>query len=366
MNPNDCYQVPVVVGAGISAATVSMLHPDVVVFDKGKFPGGRLSSKFINDISPFDFGATMFSDKMKISWLGQETNYSISEIWKSNSVRIPIKPIYDDTHFYPEQGMVHLVTSMLGDKKSIQSHTLKNIKLTEDKTWHLKFLISPDKHIKSIFAKNIILTLPIPQILEIFQNSENNQNLKRWCDFLENYNDYRKTLVSYFYWNNWKPNWKEILLDPLAPIPITTTLNRGENWEYQSWESIKYPNQIQTDSGLLVQFGAIFSETHFEDWMDRKKNPTPKSKEILVQGLKNFFGAPEPNLIWLHRWKYAQAQIPLLGKEGSLDLDSEKFEEWKKLCKETGITILGDWLFGAKIERIVGGISFLSHNNLLY
>lgn len=366
MNQNDCYQVPVIIGAGISSASIVMLNPNVVVFDKGKFPGGRLSSKYGINSSPFDFGATMFSDLMDVRWLGQETKYSISEIWKSKSVHIPTRPIYDDTHFYPENGMGNIVSSMLGENKTIQSHKLIKIEMVDETTWKLEFLVSVNKQIKTITAKNIILTIPIPQILEILHFSEKNQKLKHWSDFLGNYNDYRKTLVSYFYWDNWKPNWKELLLNPEASIPVTTLLNRGEDWEYLSWESLKYNNKFVSGSALLVQFGSLFSENHFEDWMDENKNPKPKYKELLIQELKKRFGAPEPNIIWQHRWKYAQAQIPLLGKEGALNLDIEEFEVWKKLGKETGITILGDWLFGARIERIVGGISFLTHNNLLH
>ncbi|PJZ86166.1 NAD(P)-binding protein [Leptospira harrisiae] len=365
MDPNFCYQVPVVVGAGISGAAVAMLHPDVIIFDKGRKLGGRVSTKFENNPYPFDFGATMFQDLMEVRWLGQETKYSILEILKSESVKIKIKPIYDESHFYPEDGMSNLVFSMMGNVKKIQSHTLKKIHSNDDNVWNLDFSLSDSKKKETISAHSVILTLPIPQILEIIQNSANNSNLKLWAEFLSNYNDYRKTLVSYFYWDQWRPNWTELSLDPNSRIPVTTILERGIDWEYQSWESLKYPKEFHNGSALLVQFGAMFSESHFEDWMDENKNPTPKYKEILIQELKEKYGAPEPNLIWNHRWKYAQAQIQLLGKEGALDLDRETFEEWKQLCKRTKITILGDWLFGAKIERIVGGIYFLKHNNLI-
>lgn len=365
MNPNFCYQVPVVVGSGISGAAIAMLNPNVVVYDKGKSSGGRVSSKHGIETSSFDFGATMFRDPMEVRLLGQETKYSILEIWKSSSVSLSTKPIFSDAHFYPVLGMSSLVSAMLGNVKPFQSHTLKRIELIDEKNWNLEFHNSATKQIDTISTHSVILTLPIPQLLEIFHRSKENSKLKQWIDFLNQYNDYRKTLVSYFYWDQWKPDWKTLSLDPDAKIPITTTLKRGTDWEYLSWESLKYPKEFQSGSALLVQFGALFSESHFEDWMDEKKNPSEKYKDYLIQNLKEILDAPKPDLIWNHRWKYAQAQMPLLGREGSLDLDSEAFEVWKRLCKDTGITILGDWLFGAKVERIVGGIYFLSHNDLL-
>ncbi|MBM9547124.1 NAD(P)-binding protein [Leptospira sp. 201903074] len=365
MEPNFCYQVPVVVGAGISGSAIAMLNQNVVVYDKGRSHGGRVSSRLGNDPSSFDFGATMFRDLMDVRWLGQETKYSILEIWKSKSVSLHVKPIYSDAHFYPTMGMTNLVSAMLRDVKPIQSHSLKRIASTDEKTLNLEFYNSATKETNTICTHSAILTLPIPQILEIFHRSKENSKLKQWSEFLNQYNDYRKTLVSYFYWDHWKPNWSKLSLYPDSKIPITTSLQPGTDWEYQSWESLKYPKEFHSGSALLVQFGALFSETHFDDWMDENKNPNAKYRDYLIRSLKEILNAPKPNLIWNHRWRYAQAQIPLLGREGTLDLDSEAFEEWKRLCKDTGITIIGDWLFGAKIERIIGGIYFLSHNDLL-
>ncbi|PJZ45375.1 NAD(P)-binding protein [Leptospira brenneri] len=364
MKPIFCYQVPVVVGSGISGGAIAMMDSDIVIYDKGRILGGRVSSKTKDSVS-YDFGATMFRDLMEVHWLGGETEYSISEIWSSKQVQFPTKPIYDQFHFYPTKGMSDLVSGMMGKVKPIQGHTLKRIESPDKETWNLEFYNSETKVSEWISTHNVILTLPIPQILEIFNRSEEDPKLERWADFLEPFNDYRRTLVSYFYWDKWKPNWKSLSLDPSLSIPITTTLERGIDWEYQSWESIKYPDEFEKGSALLVQFGSKFSEAHYEDWMDENRNPTEKYKDYLLHGLREKFDAPPPNLIWNHRWKYAQARMPLLGKEGPLRLDTESFSEWKSLCKETRITILGDWLFGSKIERIIGGIYFLSHNGLL-
>ncbi|MCW7471249.1 FAD-dependent oxidoreductase [Leptospira kanakyensis] len=364
MKPIFCYQVPVVVGSGISGAAVAMMNPEVVIYDKGKSFGGRVSSKTKDSFS-YDFGATMFRDQMEVRWLGGETKYSILEIWKSKQVQLPVNPIYDKSHFYPTKGMADLVSAMMGQVKPIQGHHLKKIEVADEETWNLEFDHSETKERETVCSHSVILTLPIPQILEIFNRSKDNPKLQKWKTFLEPFNDYRKTLVSYFYWDKWKPNWEALGLNPSSLIPISTSLERGTDWEYQSWESIKYPNEFEDGSALLVQFGVIFSESHFEDWMDQNKNPTNKYKDYLIRELKEKFNAPPPNLIWNHKWKYAQAQLPLLGREGALQLDLPSFDEWKNLCKETRITILGDWLFGSKIERIIGGIYFLNHNALL-
>lgn len=159
-------------------------------------------------------------------------------------------------------------------------------------------------------------------------------------------------------------------------MEVTLLRSRCEDsnqYESRAWKRLGIPKlgKSQVSQRISYRFcpactiwRSIFGDAlwRLDGW---KKNPNAKYKDYLIKGLQEKFNAPEPNLIWNHRWKYAQAQMPLLGREGALDLDSEAFENWKHLCKDTGFTILGDWLFGAKIERIIGGIYFLSHNDLL-
>lgn len=357
---------PIVVGSGITGAAVTMMKPEIRIFDKARKPGGRVSTKEIFDGEVrFDIGATMFRYKMDVQWSGKLSNYNLFEIWETNGVRIDTKPIYDEHHHYPVSGMESIAKSMLKDHPVHQSMTLKSIHETQNNIWNCEFYSNQDKRSEFMTSEQLILTLPIPQILDIFSNSQENPKFERWNQFLKPYNDYRKTLVCLCSWKNWTPDINLNGYKPNEKIPLSTLLKRGEDWEYMSWEHIKYPNPSLKGANLLVQFSAMFSETHFEYWMDTSKKPTPEYKEMLVDGLFEIWNSPPPDEIWNHRWKYAQAQMPLLGKEGALLLDSEEFLEWKNLCKETGIMILGDWLFGSKIERIIGGVHFLIHNQIL-
>ena len=357
---------PLVIGSGLTGAAIAMMKPDVQLYDKARKSGGRVSTKDIEEGQVrFDIGATMFRDKMEVHWLGKVSNYDLFEIWKTNGVEIETKPIYDEHHFYPILGMESIANAMLKGLPIHQSMTLKSIRENPNKEWICEFYNNLEKKSESITNSQVILTLPLPQIFEIFSNSEENPKFNRWFQFLKPYNDYRKTLISLFSWNDWTPNLKSLGIKVEKGIPINTSLQKGENWEYESWEHIKYPNPSRKGSHLLVQFSALFSETHFEHWMDSEKKPTPEYKEMFIAGVKERWNAPAPDAIWNHRWKYAQAQMPLLGREGALILDSEEFLEWKQLCKETGIMVLGDWLFGSKMERIIGGVHFLIHNEIL-
>ncbi|GBF42137.1 hypothetical protein LPTSP2_14230 [Leptospira ellinghausenii] len=357
---------PIVVGSGITGASIMMMKPEVRLFDKARNAGGRVTTKELQDLGiRFDIGATMFRDQMEVNWLGKTSSYNLFEIWNSNLVSVETKQIYDNHHYYPVYGMESIAKGMLKNHPSSQSMTLKSIKQNNDDGWNCDFYSNTNKRLEQVSSKEVILTLPIPQILEIFKHSETNHNLEKWIQFLEPYNDYRKTLVSLFYWKNWKPDLETFGLIQNSKFPVNTVLERGEDWEYQSWEFIKYPTKNDHGSTLLVQFSAMFSESHFEYWMDPDKKPTPFYEEMLTSTLKEKWQAPNPDGIWNHRWKFAQAQMPLLGRQGALQLDSEEFLEWKSLCKETGIMVLGDWLFGSKIERIIGGVYFLIHNGIL-
>ncbi|XDD44938.1 NAD(P)-binding protein [Leptospira sp. WS39.C2] len=363
LNPN---KPPIIIGSGITGATISMMKPEFSLYDKARYPGGRVSTKQLQENGiRFDIGATMFRDQMEIDWLGKVTQYNLFEIWNTNGVKIETKSIYDKNHHFPIEGMESIVKGMLKDKSSHQSHTLKSLKKKDNHSWECIFYSNANKQFVSVDTSQVIFTLPIPQILELFTNSEATIEFKRWKDFLETYNDYRKTLVCLFSWDHWKPDLNSLGLNLENQIPITTSLQRGEDWEYQSWEHIKYQNDSSKGANLLVQFSSLFSETHFEYWMDQEKKPTPFYQEMLTTGVKEKWDTPSPDGIFLHRWKYAQAQMPLLGREGALKLDSEEFSEWKTLCKETGIMVLGDWMFGSKIERIIGGVHFLIHNGIL-
>ncbi|XDD41413.1 NAD(P)-binding protein [Leptospira sp. WS60.C2] len=357
---------PIVIGSGITGASIAMMKPNVKLYDKARNPGGRVSTKTTKDNQiRFDFGATMFRDKMEIHWFGKVSEYNLFEIWNTNGISIATKPIYDLNHHYPIDGMDTLVSGMLKNHTPIQSMTLKSISQRENNDWSLSFFSNTKNQTESIYTSQLVLTLPIPQIIDLFQNSEPNPQFEKWIRFLEPYNDYRKTLVSLFSWNDWKPDLNAFGLEGNSDIPISTRLQRGDDWEYESWEHIKYPSPSNKGANLLVQFSALFSEMHFDSWMDVEKKPTPFYEEMLKNVVQEKWLAPPPDQIWNHRWKFAQAQMPLLGREGALKLDSEEFQEWISLCKETGIMILGDWLFGAKIERVIGGVHFLIHNQIL-
>ncbi|EOQ87940.1 NAD(P)-binding Rossmann-like domain protein [Leptospira yanagawae serovar Saopaulo str. Sao Paulo = ATCC 700523] len=358
----------IVVGAGLTGAAIAMVKPFVSLYDKAHKPGGRVSTKTSRLTGErFDIGATMFRDHLEVDWMGKISSYNVFKIWKTNGIKLETKPIYDSENFYPLLGMESIVESMLNGNPTNQSMTLKSISRSGDGIWNLSFHSHLENQTKVFMADHVILTLPIPQMVDILNRSEKNSDLDRWTKFLEPYNDYRKTLVSFFSWKNWSPNLSAHGFNNSDGIPVSTILNRGDDWEYQSWEHIKYPNSNSNgkSSSLLVQFSSLFSETHFETWMDSDKQPNAFYKELLIEGLKEKWLAPPPDEIWNHRWKFAQSQMPLLGREGALKLDSDEFSEWRELCKSTGITMLGDWFFGSKLERIVGGVYFLNHNGLL-
>lgn len=361
-----------IIGTGIVGSYLATQFLDASVFDKARKNGGRTSTKKIDEHWKFDFGATMFCDSLKLTFQEIESTFSLRKFFLQFPKAPLFLPIWDETHFYPESGMSVLSqvlldksNSSIPGKKVFYGHHLTHIKVKENGAFILNFRESNTKNVVQVESETLFLTQPIPQILELISESPNSEILNRWKDFLEKFNEYRKTLVSCLYFKNEEFNFEKMGFFPKESIPKITQLRPRQTLEYLSWESFKYNKFNPNDHWLLVQFGEEFSNQNFETWMDELKEPTPTSKFLIETQLTKDLDLPKPNSIWNHRWKYAQNKNPILGKTGSLKFDSPEFLTWAKLCQETNIIPVGDFLFGPRIERQILGLDFLLTQNFL-
>lgn len=344
----------IIVGSGISGSYLSHLHPEALVLDKGRRPGGRLTSKTASHGGLYDLGATMFHDGESQLYDGR----SFLKTLQKRQINLDNKPIYSPRHRYLPHGMGSLVSHLLSSHTLKQSHQVKEIRY-ETPFWILEVENSETKTLLEWKTKRLFLTIPVPQILNLL--SGDHSFVQLWKDFLKTYDNYRKTLVSCFIWKNWSPPFQS--LDSESEFLVNTRLIKGKDSEYQSWESFKYP--VSGGSTLLIQWSESFSDRYFDDWMGVHKTPTEISFPFLEEVWSEEWKAPKPEEIILHRWKFAQHKNPMMSLESPFDWTKDSFQNWNQLSKETGLYPIGDWMFGSRIERLILGIEDMFEKGFL-
>jgi renalase len=157
----DIYDY-IIVGSGITglslASNITKTFPNlkVVVLEKSKGCGGRIATRRINE-NRFDHGL-QFIEKSKFTekWI---------ENWKSQNI-IQRFVIDSSEKFCAMSGITQLpknLASSLNIKYEFKAFSLKS----SSRNWEL----TNDQGVK-ILGKNIVLTSPLPQSLEILERSE--------------------------------------------------------------------------------------------------------------------------------------------------------------------------------------------------
>jgi predicted NAD/FAD-dependent oxidoreductase len=340
-----------IIGSGVAGSTLASLLKNATVYDKARFPGGRLATKPFKDGDYCDLGATFFKDGVKIILDSKTIDFSLISWLKKQD--IPFEK-YNETNvrqlYFALNGQKTIPEVLLKNSILKFNHELISFSKVSKDSFILRFLNGEEALVDKIF-----ITAPIPQALNFFPEGEEKEI---WESFLMPYSDYRKTLVCACYWKNSHSN----LIKHIQSLDSYSWLQKGAEAEYISIESRK--NQASSSLTFMIQFSEDFSDRNFDNWRNPDKSPTDFCKKIMKEEFLKFCKSNQISLenyqevdLWrVHKWRYAQAKNPLLGKSGAIDLDSKKFTEFKKITSETNINILGDWLYGSRIERIVAGV----------
>ncbi len=359
---------PIIIGTGITGSFLFSKIPLAYAFDKARGAGGRTSTKSLKEDWKFDFGATMFAGTTNVLRQQKPMEISIHSLLDRFGIDLQLKQIWDEEHFFPRNGISEISKAFLNFRIHRETgstveygYHLTKIDVKSNGIFELTFTDQKSKSEIKTETKELYLTLPIPQILDIFSASPKNEILDRWTDFLLIRNQYRKTLISSLYYEKLDFPFQEFGLDPERRIPITTVLRANKPLEYLSFENYKYNERDNLTKVLLIQYSEEFSEEYFLNWMDAEKKPTPNSFPKIRTLLKEDLKLPYPSEIWNHRWKFAQNKNPILPKSEPMDLNSPKYLDWKLLAEETKLIPIGDFVFGPRIERqIIGTDMFLN------
>ncbi len=342
-----------IIGSGIAGIATFLNVQNPVIFDKARYPGGRMATKPIGNNSFCDIGATFFrNEPVEILKDGQSLFFSFGE-WLASFGILSICYREDSglNLSYVPGGMHTIPFTIFKYSRVDFSRELVCFQKLANERFLLRFLDGSEEEVDYL-----TITAPLPQALHFFPEGEEKS---LWEEFLFPYNQYRKTLVAAGLYRN--PGKASIA--KLADLSQHSFLDKTRDAEYISLESFKKPSN-NCELVFMIQYSAEFSERNFDNWRNVDRTPTDFCKSKFLQDFRIFLR--EKNVPWytehepdewrIHKWRYAQAENALLGKTGVLNLDSPEFLKYEQLVSRTRIQITGDWLYGSRLERVAGGI----------
>lgn len=307
-----------IIGAGISGLTLAQHlkdHADVVVFEKARGVGGRMSTRYADPFY-FDHGTQFFTARSKAFQRFIDpliTNGLIAE-WKGKVITYQIdKTIKDRLWFEPHYVAVPHMNNLgrhLAEGVDIRLNT--EIAALSEKHADAWQLLAKDGTAQGLFDW-VISTAPPAQTVNLFKRvltdtAPVHQVKLQGCF----------TLMIGFD----KPWTKPWMAAKVHENPI----------EWIAVNSSK-PGRNKDVTSLVVHSRNDWADKHLEDDLQ-------KTQETLVQQFEAVTGiaCDKATYLSMHRWKYA---IALSNDETRYHLDSEKH-----------IAAIGDWASASRIEDV--------------
>ena len=274
----DHFEIAIV-GAGISglmAATyLAEKGKNSVIFDKGRGPGGRMSTRRFGEFR-LDHGAQFFTvrdprfEKYVQSW----EKAGVAKIWcKGFSGAGDGHPRFCGT-----EGMNYIPKWLAGQLDVRTGHKVKSVRFV-NQSWHLDFEESP-----SVSADQLLMTSPVPQTIALLEAGQ-----VELASSTKNY----LSLISY------DPCIAMMVL-PKDPLSLP---------EHGGWQINEEPLQFVADNQLkgLPNPGQALTfhlgpQTSTEHWESE-----PEKLIELVRGeLRERGKELEIENIQIHRWRFSQ------------------------------------------------------------
>lgn len=168
MNQSLIYDA-IIVGAGISGVMCAKkLHDsnlNVLVLDKGRNFGGRMSTKKYNG-AIFDHGAQFFTSKTDVfrDYCNFWYENDVIDIWYDYDLSGESKK--NHPRWFCRNGMNSLAKFIAKDIEVLRSTNINKIQ-KYNSHWILKSM-----HGHNFKSEKLILTIPVPQIINLINNSE--------------------------------------------------------------------------------------------------------------------------------------------------------------------------------------------------
>jgi renalase len=301
-----------ILGAGFSTAVLChyLNEKDVVVFEKARGPGGRSSTRKVDDVGVFDHGLQYISPKDKQFSEFLKKNKSIKQ-WDGDFVEIDGKI----TVLPPSEKLIGRTGNNDFVKSHInleQCHFKTRIEKIEFLNDHWRLI---DDSSKEHLAKKVILTLPQEQTNELVKDLDIGFEIKE---------------------NIMKPCFTVML--GLKESPIFRHSGYVLNNPIISWCANETSKQRELNNKDLTLLTLQTTEEYgFNNFKKYRENKDQILNEIVSEFL-DIFKIDETEVVHkqVHGWLYAYSD----------PVNSEVFYN-----KEKGIGITGDWFAGGRAEN---------------
>jgi len=260
----------IIIGAGVAGLSAARILTekghDITVLDKGRGVGGRMSTRTI-DNAKADHGAQYFAAK------SPEFRAFISEMQSENITAEWHLAQRENVRYIGAKGMNTIPKKMA---------TLLNVLVNE------KVILIENNSVKTesgnvyTFDK-LIITIPIPQVIDLFQNSK--------IFFSEKD---KSVLASVEYMPC-------IAVMALLKIP-TKILSGGIILENQpvAWIADNFQKGITQVPSVTLHASSSYSVTHFEDNLE-------EVAEKLLSSVKQYVEPKNIDSFQTHRWRFSNA-----------------------------------------------------------
>lgn len=309
-----------IIGAGMAGLSVATALSDsgyqVRLFDKGRSPGGRVSTRRATVPAPdggesellFDHGAQFVRTRTQSlsQWLEREAQGGAARKWSIDGAETDDSPLYVGT-----PGMSAL-PKKLASTLDVETGALVTAIRRQKHSWRLEFDQNGLKHISPAFDI-LVVTAPAPQTAALL--APVNAAARSVAD--------RATYA---------PCWAAMFAVPAGSFADAQS-GPIERDPAISWIGLGRDRQSARAEGLetiVVHASAAWSRANLE------RAPEDVLSRLKARLREQLGGDIQPTFEAAHRWRYAIVDQPVLRNSVLFD--------------DIGLGLCGDWLLGPTIE----------------
>ena len=310
-----------IIGSGFSSAVLSknLKEKDVLIFDKGRGPGGRSSTRRVEHVGVFDHGLQFISPKEKEFelFLKQHLTSFVKE-WDGEFILFEDNKKIEKKKYIGKSGNNDFVKKLISSSVHYQKELLSIEK--KDKKWLLEFKDNSKQE-----CEKLILTIPLEQCQKIIAPLN--------LDF--------KIIGSM------EPN-LTVMIGFDKSLGISANGFKFEKNSILGWaanESSKIRSENNPNLELwTLQSSLFFAQKKFQDYRSNKEEVI----NLMVGEFLNLFNIKNTKIVHkdIHGWLYA--------------FKKENFSQKFYWNEEINLGICGDWMCGSKAEDAWSSASALA------
>ena len=310
-----------IIGSGFSSAVLSknLKEKDVLIFDKGRGPGGRSSTRRVEHVGVFDHGLQFISPKKKEFelFLKQHLTSFVKE-WDGEFILFEDNKKIEKKKYIGKSGNNDFVKKLISSNVHYQKELLSIEK--KDKKWLLEFKDNSKQE-----CEKLILTIPLEQCKKIILPL--NLDLK---------------VIG-----SMEPNLTAMIAFDKS-LGISANGYRFEKNFILGWaanESSKIRSENNSNLELwTLQSSLFFAQKKFQDYRSNKEEVI----NLMVGEFLNLFNIKNTKIVHkdIHGWLYA--------------FKKENFSQKFYWNEEINLGICGDWMCGSKAEDAWSSASALA------